>query len=148
MTGTPEEFIERFRLWPQGLFEGATELLAELNAPGSPLVIGVLSNSNPIHWHRQRDASTIRSIFETPFLSYEMKLIKPDREIFEHVQRTLDLEPDRILYFDDNQINVDAARSVGWRSEVAKGPDDCRHFLASLDLVQHPGTDPNVAEPV
>ncbi|MFW2380222.1 MAG: HAD family hydrolase, partial [Acidimicrobiales bacterium] len=100
------ELIDRFRSWPRGLFDGAQELLTELSL-NQTIVVAALSNSNPVHWHEQQDADVIRSLFERPFLSYELELVKPDRDIFETVARSLDVHPGDILYFDDNQINVD-----------------------------------------
>ena len=128
------ELVRRFRDWPKGLFPGATTLLTELGQ-NDGLVIGVLSNSNPLHWHEQRDADIIRSLFNRPYLSFEMQLIKPDAAIFDFVAADLNLEPGQILYFDDNQINVDGARAAGWSSEVTNGPTDCRRHLASAGLV-------------
>ncbi|MFW2382296.1 MAG: HAD-IA family hydrolase, partial [Acidimicrobiales bacterium] len=132
---TGSELIHRFRSWPRGLFDGAQELLTELSL-NQTIVVAALSNSNPVHWHEQQDADVIRSLFERPFLSYELELVKPDRDIFETVARSLDVHPGDILYFDDNQINVDGARDAGWRAEVASSPSACRAHLAPLGLVR------------
>jgi len=131
---TADVLIDRFRAWPKGLFDGAAELLAELRT-NDQLLTGALSNSNPVHWYEQVDAEKIRSLFDAPFLSFEMKLIKPDAAIYDFVTASLDLEPQQILYFDDNQINVDGARAAGWQAEVTHGPNDCRVHLAERGLV-------------
>jgi putative hydrolase of the HAD superfamily len=132
------ELVDRFRRWPKGLFPGAQQLLTELGQQ-SDLVVAALSNSNPVHWYEQEDAALIRSLFEMPFLSYELELVKPDRAIFEVVAGSLDMKPEDILYFDDNRINVNAAIAAGWKAVVAKGPSDCRRHLASLGIVRaHP----------
>ncbi len=131
----PEELIERFRTWPRGLFDGAIELVEELRSAHPPLVIAALSNSNPIHWWEQIDGEKIRSLFDRPFLSYEMKLVKPDRAVFVHVTKMLDLEPVEIVYVDDNELNVEAARAVGWRAHVAHSPADCRAVLSRTGLL-------------
>lgn len=131
---TAPELLERFRSWPKGLFPGAEDLLTELNRHDG-LVVGALSNSNPLHWHEQQDAEKIRSLFTRPYLSFEMHLIKPDAAIYEFVAADLGLEPNQILYFDDNQINVDGARAAGWCAEVTNGPMDCRPYLAAAGLV-------------
>ncbi len=109
------ELVDRFRTWPKGLFPGAQQLLTELGQQ-SDLVVAALSNSNPVHWYEQEDAALIRSLFEMPFLSYELKLVKPDRAIFDAVAGALDMEPQDILYFDDNRINVNAAIAAGWNA--------------------------------
>ncbi|NNF53500.1 MAG: HAD family phosphatase [Acidimicrobiales bacterium] len=131
----PEELLRRFAAWPKGLYPGATQLLEELSEQNPALTVGALSNSNPLHWSEQNDAEQIRALFDTPFLSFEMKLLKPDPAIYRHVERALGLEPPEILYFDDNQINVDGAINAGWRAHVARHPDECRRYLATYRLV-------------
>ncbi len=133
---SPQEFVDRFRSWPRGLFADAEELLEDLGRHPD-IVVGALSNSNPVHWHEQQDATRIRSLFDRPFLSYELQLVKPDRAIFEVVSNSLALRPEEILYFDDNHPNVDSARAAGWRAELARGPMDCRVHLAALGLVSY-----------
>jgi len=39
--------------------------------------------------------------------------VKPDLEVFEYVIRDLDVPPERIAFFDDTSVNVEAARQVG-----------------------------------
>jgi putative hydrolase of the HAD superfamily len=131
---SPSELVDRFRAWPKGLFAGAEELLEELGQCGE-VVVAALSNSNPVHWFEQQDAQLIRSLFDRPFLSFELNLVKPDRSIFDAVTHALAVQPDEIIYFDDNQLNVDAARAAGWRAQVADGPAVCRAHLADLGLV-------------
>lgn len=130
-----DEMVERFRCWPRGLYEGAHRLVAEVKERNDGVVIGLLSNSNPIHWQGQHEAELIRNLFDRPFLSHEMGLIKPDAAIFVEVTRRLDADPARILYFDDNQLNVDAARRTGWRAQLARSPHACRRVLAELGMV-------------
>lgn len=132
------ELVDRFRTWPRGLFAGAQDLLQELRHNGD-VAVAALSNSNPVHWYEQRDAQLIRSLFDRPFLSFELKLVKPDRPIFDVVAEALAVRPDEIIYFDDNQMNVDGARSAGWRAQVADGPAFCRAHLADLGLVSPVG---------
>lgn len=119
LTIDANEVIERFVAFPRGLYPGAVEVVASV-PPG--VATGVLSNTNPLHWDHQVDASTIRNLCQYAFLSYRLGAVKPDRAIYDLVATELDMEPGRILFIDDNQINVDGARAAGWRAEVAKGP--------------------------
>ena len=119
LTIGPGEVVERFARFPRGLYPGAEELVASLP---DRVVTGVLSNTNPLHWDHQADAERLRGLCHHAFLSYELGLVKPDAAIFDRVASDLGLAPDRILFIDDNQINVDGARAAGWRAEVARGP--------------------------
>jgi HAD superfamily hydrolase (TIGR01509 family) len=88
-----------------------------------------LSNTNEIHWNEQIDAPVLHALFETRFLSHEIGLVKPDREIFDHVVEGLDCEPGEILFLDDNQLNVDGARAAGLNAHRVVGVEAARSVL-------------------
>jgi putative hydrolase of the HAD superfamily len=77
----------------------------------------------------------IRGLFDRLFLSFQLGLVKPDAAIFHRVVDDFGFEPDEILFLDDNQINVDSARSVGLRAERALGVGDARQHLEQLGLL-------------
>jgi len=123
---TPAEFLDRFRAWPKGLIGGATELVERVSRE---LPVACLSNTNALHWEHQADAFRLADLFPTRFLSHELDLIKPDREIYEHVVEALALPAESILFLDDNQPNVEAARAAGLRAERTIGPESARQHL-------------------
>lgn len=49
-------------------------------------------------------------------VSGEVKLIKPDVEIYRLHARTFGLEPSRTLFIDDTAANVEGARKAGWQA--------------------------------
>ena len=120
-----EELVHRFLAWPKGLYPESQDLLTRI----ADVSLAVLSNSNPVHWDGQKDAEVIRSLIDKAFMSHEIGLIKPDPEIFDYVQGDLALPADAILFLDDNQINVDAARRAGWKAELTKGPAEAERHL-------------------
>ena len=83
----PGEFLAIFRAWPRGLLPGAQELVASLP---DDILVGCVSNTNELHWNHQQDGPLIRSLFKLRFLSHELGLVKPDREMFEAVLAKLD----------------------------------------------------------
>lgn len=91
------------------------ELLA-LKADGYRLFL--LSNTNEIHWQRAKTliAGTehdVSDIFERIFLSYEMNLRKPDKEIFRQLMTVSGISPEDTLFIDDNAANIEAAQQLG-----------------------------------
>ena len=132
LTLSSGEFVERFLTWPRGLIDGAEELV---EAAASSVAVACLSNTNELHWRQQTDAQRLADLFPTRFLSHELGLIKPDREIFDHVVGALTLPADSILFFDDNQLNVDGARAAGLRAECVQGPTAARAQLARYGLL-------------
>lgn len=129
----PSEVIERFGRFPRGLYPGAVEVVASIR---DGVATGVLSNTNPLHWDHQTDHEVIRSLCDHEFLSYRLGLVKPDRAIFERVGDELGLVQDRILFLDDNQLNVEGARKAGWRAELTRGPAEAATALASYGLTR------------
>ena len=128
-----EEFLEIFRAWPRGLFPGAERLVKRLPAD---IRTGCLSNTNELHWNEQRDAERIQALFQRPFLSHEMGLVKPDREIFEAVLLELGCDAKAVLFLDDNQINVEGARTLEIDAECANGIEGARTVLESRGLLR------------
>lgn len=132
LTITADDVIERFAAFPRGLYPGTVDLVASV--PES-ITTGVLSNTNPLHWDHQVDGAAIRDLCQHAFLSYLLGAVKPDREIYDLVAAELAIEPARILFLDDNQINVDGARAAGWQAEVAKGPAEAAKALARHGII-------------
>ncbi len=127
----PEEFLEAFACWPRGLLPGARELVRRLRARSR---VGCLSNTNALHAERQWTEFGFADLFEDRFLSHEMGLVKPDRAVFDHVVEALGCPAERILFLDDNQINVEGARAAGLRSERTRGIDEARSMLERVVL--------------
>ncbi len=126
------EMVRRFAAWPKGLFEGAETLVDDLP---DGFEVGVLSNTNALHWNGQHQSDRVRSLFTRNYLSFELGIVKPDAEIFEHVIDDLGCAPGEIIYFDDNQMNVDAALAIGLDAALAKGPQDCRSWLMDRGIL-------------
>jgi putative hydrolase of the HAD superfamily len=103
----PSAFIEAFAKWPTHLFAGAEDLLRRLKGGHH---LACMSNTNSIHWER---FPTLRSLFDSCFLSHETGLVKPDREAFENALKVLGKKPEVVYFFDDLLLNVNAARELG-----------------------------------
>jgi HAD superfamily hydrolase (TIGR01509 family) len=113
---TPPEFLVRFVDWAQGPYPGAIALLDRLRRDYR---VAALSNANELHTplHRRRFGSVIGTFY----FSEEIGAVKPDRAIFEHVVDDLGVPPDRIAFFDDTPVNVDAAREIGIAAYTVDG---------------------------
>ena len=128
----PDEFIEAFAVWPRGLIAGAKALLRETRARRP---IAALSNTNALHNDRFQAEFRLHEDFDALYLSHEIGHVKPDRAAFDHATVALGVAPERILFLDDNQINVDGAREAGLRAERAVGVKGARAVLTRLGLI-------------
>lgn len=131
LSSTGEQVVERFRGWPRGLFPGAADLVRSL---GAEIEVGLLSNTNALHWFTQADHEEVRSLFDRTYLSFELGMAKPDADVFEHVVADIGGPPESVLFLDDNQINVDGARAVGMLAELAVGVGGARAALVAHGL--------------
>jgi HAD superfamily hydrolase (TIGR01549 family) len=52
-------------------------------------------------------------MFDSKYISSEIGLVKPNKEIFEYVIKDLDIPASEIVFFDDSQKNIDVAIEVG-----------------------------------
>jgi putative hydrolase of the HAD superfamily len=96
------------------------DVLARL-AKRYPLYL--LSNTNSLHmdWildHLDQDHGLARfgGIFEHLFLSFEMRMRKPEPVIYQTVARQIGQLPADLLFVDDHPENVQAARDAGWEA--------------------------------
>ena len=56
--------------------------------------------------------------FDYLFFSCEIGWQKPEQAYYQYVEKMLDLEKESILFWDDFEKNVKAAREVGWNAEL------------------------------
>ena len=63
-----------------------------------------------------------------------MGCVKPDRDMFDRVAEELPFSRDRVLFLDDNAINVDGAVAAGFRAVRAAGVDEARQALVSAGI--------------
>ena len=78
----------------------------------------VLSNNNPISrgYFREmmkKEGLDTEEVFTKEFYSYELKMLKPSREIYECVIEGVGRKPEEILFIDDARDNIEAASALG-----------------------------------
>ena len=113
------------------------ESLAAVEAVHKKKPTYLLSNSNPIHWNwvcsRYFPTEEVfRRYFDGRFLSFEMKKSKPDPEIYEEVERQLNLNPHDILFIDDSEENCRQAEKAGWQTMCPASTKEWIDFLKTI----------------
>jgi putative hydrolase of the HAD superfamily len=130
---TPGDFLRAFTQWPKGPYPGAPELV---QAVRSVCPVGCLSNTNVVHWDAHVAQFPFVDAFDHRFLSCELGMVKPDLEIFEEVATRLEVPAHRILFLDDNTLNVDAAGAAGFVSVRAQGVEEARNALVEAGILE------------
>ena len=77
--------------------------------------IGILSNLT-IYDKERLDKQVDLDKYDYVFLSFEMGLKKPDKEIYEQVLAKVPFTGEDILFIDDRKDNVDMAIKMGWNA--------------------------------
>lgn len=120
---SPEEITRVHDAWTIEDYPDVSNLLARLNATGMPTAC--LSNTNHGHWVRlahEVDGQSRPGEPEFPvvrlirhrFASHLMGFAKPDPAIYSAFEKAMNFPPASILFFDDLEENIAAARHAGW----------------------------------
>ena len=131
-----EEFLEGFPFFIDGLYPGVEGFLQKLSGK---YPIAALSNINEIHWGRLCIENNFDQLIPTIFLSFKTGYMKPDKDTYLKVIEDLKCEADKIIFFDDNEINVQAARDVGINSVLVTGFDDLKRKIAGMGILEEVG---------
>ncbi len=103
-------------------------ILAHLKAVGNR--IGILSNTCAAHWNYVTGHyRIINDLFDVYALSFELKYMKPENEIYTKAADLAGVAPSDILFIDDRQENVEAARTVGLDAIHFRGAEDLASAL-------------------
>ncbi|MFO0845727.1 MAG: HAD family phosphatase [Gemmataceae bacterium] len=93
--------------------------------------LALLSNTNDLHYRLfRRQFATTLDRFDYLFTSHEVRLRKPDPELFRYVNKRLGGAPGEFLFIDDLPGNIDAARAHGWQGVVYHPDVDLRQQLS------------------
>lgn len=104
--------------WIRTLREDTLALLYRLKASGKKL--GVLSNMPPEFYERLYvpRCAAYRALLDAEVISGLELLYKPEEPIYRLMEGRMGLPPDRLLFLDDTEANVLAARAFGWHAEI------------------------------
>lgn len=117
-------------LWNKILLEIPREKLELILELRGKYMVYLLSNTNPIHWNYIRKNAfnyrgfRVNDYFEETFLSFEMRLAKPDKAIFEKMLQDANLLPEETLFIDDSEANCKMAKELGIHSHHYHIGDD------------------------
>lgn len=111
----------------QDIPESRVKLLVELRKKYRLLL---LSNTNPLHIHiNAKDefgkyGYSMQDLFDKCYLSYEMGVTKPNREIFEMLLQDSGLTAEECLFLDDGIKNTEAAHALGFKTYLVTPGED------------------------
>jgi putative hydrolase of the HAD superfamily len=129
---SPTEFLARYVGWLRGLYPGALELLGRLRVRYR---LACLSNTNAAHWEQTEPMRWLQRTLDVALSSHQLKLRKPEPEIFAAALARLDCAASDVTYFDDLPANVAAARAAGFDAHHVDGFAALERRIAELGLL-------------
>lgn len=143
---TPREFLDVLRgmsnhevkpsdeeitdAWNQMLVRIPARRLQALKQLRAHYRVFLLSNTNLIHWDFSArylftvQGGRVEDYFEHIYLSCDLKMLKPGKEIFQEVLRRENLEAGETFFIDDSAANCAAASSLGIKTYCPAEADD------------------------
>lgn len=128
-----QAFWER---WPEmlgGVIEGTVEILRELREREYRLF--ALSNWSAETYPHAATRYEFLQWFEYIALSGRLKLVKPQPEIYAHLQERIAQPRGECLFIDDSLGNVAAARQFGWQALHFTTPEALRAELVQRGIL-------------
>ena len=110
------------------VYSGVERLMAYLKASGVRLYL--LSNAGQ-QFHTYKKHIPAFRYLDGIVLSSDLKLMKPQLEIYRYLLDTYDLVPEEVLFIDDSPVNVHGAEALGIRG-YSYHDGDLRRLLQYL----------------
>ena len=98
--------------------QGSLDLLTRCHLRDFKL--GLISNTSHLHFEYLKKTFPIFHLFDTKVLSYELKIKKPNIEIFHHALCSIASPPEACVFIDDIAFHVEAAKACGIQGIVFK----------------------------
>jgi len=138
------EFYEKMRSWSGlamdydeyalawsdifSLNRGTEDLIHSLKKAGYP--VHMISNICDLHYTFLSERyPEVFGLFDSLVLSYKVGAIKPERKIFDELVRRAGVAPEFIVYVDDRDDLIKAARPLGFTAIRFDSVDQCRADL-------------------
>lgn len=113
----------------------ADNILAVQKLKNAGYNVYLLSNTNDIHiqiaFDRWNKLNLVKAqdLFDKIYLSQEIGLRKPNRDIFEYVLQDISTNPQEVLFIDDSIQHIESASQLGMKTHLLKNINDLSGFL-------------------
>ncbi|MDF2540491.1 MAG: family phosphatase [Herbinix sp.] len=108
-------------------------IFKELKARGYKLF--VLSNYHKAAYARIVSENDFFTLLDGKTISYEVNLIKPEKEIYERIIEDHNLLAEETLFIDDTKANIEGARLCNIRTYLFESPELFKEYLISHQIL-------------
>ncbi|HUJ96074.1 MAG TPA: HAD family phosphatase [Terriglobales bacterium] len=133
---TPEE-VKKLRAWDTEMWSRTNPAMIEwlLALQNAGFKTAILSNMQEDMVNAARRQFAWIKKFDCAVFSHEMRLAKPEPEIYQHCLRGLGTQPHETVFIDDRETNIKAARQLGIQSIHLQSPAQLLTELKKLNFV-------------
>ena len=107
---SPARARQLWQIWVEETYTGTKEALKALK---EDYIIACLSNTNALHWEWLSTHIVIDEYFDHSYASHLINAAKPKAESYHIPVKDMGVSISDIWFFDDTQLNVDAAKALG-----------------------------------
>jgi len=112
--------------------EGMPEMLNILKIKYN---IGLLSDTDPIHWQYVLNAYPYLQTIKKPALSFEIGFMKPHPQTYRTAADYTGYPLQNCLFIDDRMVNVKGARKLGMEAVHFENPEKLRDMLREMQII-------------
>ena len=126
---------EFFNIWSKVIGEskvGISELVQQLS---TKYKLSVCSNTDPMHWQIALKKLDFIQYFQNYFLSFQMKLNKPDPEVFNLILKNLQATGEECVLIDDTAENIQVATAFGMHGILSSEPEEMKSKLREMKVL-------------
>jgi 2-haloacid dehalogenase len=126
-------FYARWKEMFSGPIHGSVQILKALKEKGYKVY--ALSNWNDELFTRTLDDFPFLNWFDGKVISGEVKMKKPEEDIYHLLLQRYQINPERALFIDDNKHNVETARRLGINSILFTTPEALQTDLETRQIL-------------
>jgi 2-haloacid dehalogenase len=128
-------YFDRWDEMISGSFPETVKILKEIKDAGYPLV--GLSNWSGETLPRVAHQFEFLNWFDPLVLSGEVKMVKPDPDIYHYLLKEINREPGECIFIDDSEVNIQTAEKLGFEGIHFSSPQQLRDRLDQLGILQN-----------
>jgi putative hydrolase of the HAD superfamily len=127
---TLTEFIS---IWNEVIGKPKNGIPQLINRLKTRYCLSVCSNTDFWHWHSAMKKVPFLKTFENYFLSFQMKMNKPQPDIFEKLLTKLNAKGEECIFFDDTKENIIQANYFGINGFCVSTAQEMENFLIQIN---------------
>lgn len=125
--GTVDDFLKYWYESEKDVDQGVLKIVRELRKNG--VRVHLVSDNEAGRAKYLMEVVGLGKEFDSGFFSSELGVTKSDPQFFQKVAEQLQTEAGNIIYFDDDQKNVDAAKGVGIDAHLFENIEDLKETV-------------------